>query len=116
VGAVGIIYGVVHLVASSQAAVGVSLVDVAAVSAGAALVVGIFTPVAGGLVVLGALGILFPGFPSPAVDQFQILLTIFVGVVAAAVILLGPGALSLDARLFGRREIIIPRTSRSSES
>jgi hypothetical protein len=27
---------------------------------------------------------------------------------AAALTLLGPGALSLDARLFGRREIIIP--------
>jgi len=27
---------------------------------------------------------------------------------AAAVVLLGPGALSLDARLFGRREVTIP--------
>jgi len=27
---------------------------------------------------------------------------------AAAIVLLGPGAFSLDARLFGRREIIIP--------
>jgi hypothetical protein len=32
--------------------------------------------------------------------------------VAAAVVPLGPGALSLDARLFGRREIIIPRSPR----
>jgi len=32
-------------------------------------------------------------------------------VIAAAVVCLGPGAFSLDARLFGRREIIIPRTS-----
>jgi uncharacterized membrane protein YphA (DoxX/SURF4 family) len=29
-------------------------------------------------------------------------------VIAVALICLGPGALSLDARLFGRREIIIP--------
>lgn len=28
--------------------------------------------------------------------------------IAAALVLLGPGSLSLDARLFGRREIIIP--------
>ncbi len=32
--------------------------------------------------------------------------------VAIAVILLGPGAFSLDARLFGRREIIIPTSNR----
>jgi uncharacterized membrane protein YphA (DoxX/SURF4 family) len=31
--------------------------------------------------------------------------------IAVAVICLGPGALSLDARLFGRREIVIPRSS-----
>lgn len=31
--------------------------------------------------------------------------------IAIAVICLGPGALSLDARLFGRREIVIPPSS-----
>jgi hypothetical protein len=28
---------------------------------------------------------------------------------SAAQVLLGPGAFSVDARLFGRREIVIPR-------
>lgn len=32
-----------------------------------------------------------------------------VSIIAAAVICLGPGSFSLDSRLFGRREIIIPR-------
>jgi uncharacterized membrane protein YphA (DoxX/SURF4 family) len=32
--------------------------------------------------------------------------------VAVALVLLGPGALSLDARLFGRREIIFPHERR----
>ena len=32
---------------------------------------------------------------------------------SAALVLLGPGAFSLDARLFGRREIIIPEGGRS---
>jgi uncharacterized membrane protein YphA (DoxX/SURF4 family) len=32
-----------------------------------------------------------------------------VSIIAAAVICLGPGAFSLDSRLFGRREIIIPK-------
>jgi uncharacterized membrane protein YphA (DoxX/SURF4 family) len=31
--------------------------------------------------------------------------------IAVAVICLGPGALSVDARLFGRREIVIPSSS-----
>jgi hypothetical protein len=34
---------------------------------------------------------------------------------AAATALLGPGAYSLDARLFGRREIIIPQASNPHE-
>jgi uncharacterized membrane protein YphA (DoxX/SURF4 family) len=32
--------------------------------------------------------------------------------VAAALLLLGPGAISLDARLFGRREIVFPHERR----
>ncbi len=35
-------------------------------------------------------------------------------VVAVAIALLGPGAVSLDAVLFGRRKVIIPRSSVSS--
>jgi hypothetical protein len=34
--------------------------------------------------------------------------TLFAGVIAVALCLLGPGAFSLDARWFGRREVVIP--------
>jgi hypothetical protein len=37
-------------------------------------------------------------------------------VIAAALVCLGPGAFSLDGRLYGRREIVIPDTSPSSNS
>jgi hypothetical protein len=40
---------------------------------------------------------------------------VLLAVVAVAVMLLGPGAFSLDARLFGLREIIIP-PARTRES
>jgi uncharacterized membrane protein YphA (DoxX/SURF4 family) len=33
-------------------------------------------------------------------------------IICVALVLLGPGAFSLDARLFGRREIIIPNSRR----
>jgi hypothetical protein len=35
-------------------------------------------------------------------------------VVAVAIALLGPGAISLDSALFGRRKVIIPRSPISS--
>ena len=36
---------------------------------------------------------------------------VYAVILAAAIALLGPGAFSLDARIFGRREIVIPRAS-----
>ena len=67
-------------------------------TAGILLIIGVLTPLAAAAAGFAAAGM---GF---AVS--------FVTVVAIAMILLGPGAYSLDARLFGLREVIIPsRTS-----
>ena len=74
------------------------LAGIAGVAAGVLLLIGFLTPVAAAAA----------GF---AVTGMGLSLG-FVTVVALAMILLGPGAYSLDARLFGLREIIIPsRTS-----
>jgi len=55
---------------------------------------------------------LFAWFPKINAAQPVTLMTAALfAVIALAVICLGPGAYSLDARLFGRREIIIPTRS-----
>jgi len=62
----------------------------------------------GGLAGLLSAGLALSGVPSPTPNLFNNnLALLFVIIVAAAIILIGPGAFSLDARLFGRREIII---------
>lgn len=42
-------------------------------------------------------------------DRAAVVIGIYGAVLAAAIVLLGPGAFSLDARLFGRREIVFPK-------
>jgi uncharacterized membrane protein YphA (DoxX/SURF4 family) len=67
---------------------------------GVLLVVGLWTPIVG---VLAAMGTALHGIFDPADAGFYVLLA----ALAAALALLGPGAWSLDARLFGWRRIEI---------
>jgi uncharacterized membrane protein YphA (DoxX/SURF4 family) len=72
---------------------------------------GFLTPVAGSLGIIGGLMIwltIIPDCPSSlSHSNYSLLL---MGVLILEVILVGPGAYSIDARIFGRREIVIPRT------
>jgi hypothetical protein len=114
VGTVAIVRGVIDLGWSDHGAVGPLVIGVAAVVSGASLLAGFLTPLTGGLIALGAATIASPWVSLPSANQTDMrLMMVFVAVVAATVILLGPGAFSVDARLFGRREIIIPRSPRS---
>jgi hypothetical protein len=55
--------------------------------------------------------------PPPTPNLFDARLSaILAAIMAAAIVFLGPGAFSLDARMFGRREIIIPQAPRRPES
>jgi uncharacterized membrane protein YphA (DoxX/SURF4 family) len=84
------------------------IAGVLAVGSGVALVAGFLTPASGtaaGLTTLFIVATWTPPSASVVIDRLAALILI---VDAAALALLGPGAHSLDARLFGRREIIIP--------
>ena len=83
-----------------------------AFGAGVLLLIGLLTPIAGAIVGIGAIGIGFSLLPVCTPNLFNSMLPIAFGaIMLVAIILLGPGAFSVDARLFGRREIIIPPMS-----
>ena len=75
------------------------------------LLVGFFTRAVAVVAILFGISSALAWFPNPLATPTS---AIFFLVIATAVICLGPGALSLDARLFGRREIVIPRSSSSN--
>ena len=74
------------------------------VAAGAAalLLLGLWTPVAGVLIAIAELCLTF----AHPIDAWT---HILIGTLGAALAMLGPGAWSLDARLFGRKRIQIPQ-------
>jgi len=73
------------------------------------LLVGFMTPIAAMIIGLGAIALAL----SSLFQTNQTLLDVIVLTIAIA--LLGPGAFSIDARMFGRREILIPNTPRYSK-
>jgi uncharacterized membrane protein YphA (DoxX/SURF4 family) len=92
------------------------LADAVGAASGAAallLVMGFLTPVAGALLALNTAALWMAGDTGPSrLDHPMALLRVGSSI---AIALLGPGAYALDARLFGRREVVIDleRPSRS---
>ena len=82
-----------------------------ALAAGSLLLIGFLTPFAAAVLSLGVIGAALSLFPPCTPNVFDskpaliFALTILLTIIGA-----GPGRFSVDARIFGRREIIIPPT------
>jgi hypothetical protein len=93
----------------------VRIVGGLAVLAGALLVTGFRTRLASFLIALGIAFTSLHTYPRATRDLFDPLLPIlFAETMSMAVVFLGPGAFSIDAYLYGRKEIIIPYRSRDN--
>jgi uncharacterized membrane protein YphA (DoxX/SURF4 family) len=78
------------------------------------LLVGYLTPLASIVAGLSNLGSAFSSLLQPAPSPLAAKAALAT-VIAAALVCLGPGAFSLDARIFGRREIVIPNSHPPSD-
>ncbi|HJZ73660.1 MAG TPA: hypothetical protein VKE51_18090 [Vicinamibacterales bacterium] len=78
-----------------------AILEVVTVAAAVLLLIGLWTPLAGALIAVTELGlaVLHPAEPWTYVHF---------ATMGAALAMLGPGGCSLDARLFGRKQIQIP--------
>lgn len=74
----------------------------ALLAAGALLAVGFLTPI------VAAAALAHTALSTGLVHPDGVLDTLMLDAILVAVLLQGPGAFSLDARIFGRREILIP--------
>jgi len=113
IGSSALLNAVGFLVSSEARAIGPVVLSVVVALVGLAIVLGFLTPFVGTMAAVVHLLSLFSGrltFGSPLGGQ-PVTTNIELAVLSISVVLLGPGAFSLDARLFGRREIIIPNIS-----
>jgi len=85
-----------------------------ALAGGVGLLAGVLTPWAGVATAGVALAAMWVGPVGSPRGWPPIPADLFLAVMAAALVLLGPGAQSFDARLFGRREIVVPRAARAA--
>jgi uncharacterized membrane protein YphA (DoxX/SURF4 family) len=74
-------------------------------AAGLSLLIGLWTPVAGSLASIISVWIAFSRFSSHSGDPWIAIIQTILG---AALAMIGPGAWSVDARLFGRKHIDFP--------
>jgi putative oxidoreductase len=81
------------------------VLQITGIGAGILLLIGLWTPVAGALAAIVKLSIAFSQHFPHSGDPW---IPIVQGVLGAVLAMVGPGAWSIDARLFGRKHIDIP--------
>lgn len=114
VGATAVIQGAAYLTDRGVSTFEIWVIALIVVLSGILLLLGFLTPVAGGLVAVTTACTALSWFPKPTPNLFSSPLpAVLVVIMGAAVAILGPGSLSVDCRLFGRREIIIPQVPRA---
>jgi len=102
------LFGTGTLTSSNWAVALIALVS------GVSLLLGFLMPVGGILATICSAVVALPLVPIDSLNLPQIrAVATLLAVMAAALSLLGPGAFSMDSRLFGRREIIIRKVSQS---
>jgi len=110
---IAMVEGIAVLLKASDHTLGGAAVGCLAVVSAMALLIGFVTPVAG-LALAVAMALFW--FPHPVDGLFlDAVASVLVAANALAVAFLGPGAFSIDARLFGRREIFVPHDTKASD-
>jgi uncharacterized membrane protein YphA (DoxX/SURF4 family) len=102
--------GAAILLEKTSAAISVTQ-NIIEIAAGVFVIAGLWTPVTATLAALDQIWIAL-SFPSSQQEGERI--HILLGVLCTSVALLGPGAWSIDARLFGRRRFPTHRTKEGS--
>jgi putative oxidoreductase len=81
------------------------VLQIIGISAGILLLLGLWTPVAGALAAIVKVSIALSRYSSHSGDPW---ITVVQAVLSAVLAMVGPGAWSIDARLFGRKRIYMP--------
>jgi uncharacterized membrane protein YphA (DoxX/SURF4 family) len=116
VGATLLAHGVLCLLSPERLTLNLSVICALLLLSGLCLLIGFLTPIVSLLACFEALGIAFSVLPAPLTNSFDSKLALApIVAISLAIALLGPGAFSLDARLFGWKEIVIPPASRSPQ-
>ena len=108
--------GVYALVNTADSTLSNWMMILIAVASGVSVLLGFLTPIGSVLAAMFSGGIALSWLPQWLPDLASPRqAAALVAVIATALAFLGPGGFSVDSRLFGRREIVIPQVSRSTK-